>query len=308
MKILVYGTGGVGGYFGGRLAQNNNNDVTFIARGRHLEAIKDNGLKVKSVKGDFIISPVNATDKIDDIDSPDLILVCVKAGQVAEVAKTIKPIVGEKTVVLPLQNGVLAPETLINEIGESSVLGGLCRIFSQIEGYGVINHSGFEPSITFGELNNEKSVRVQEILKLFNEAQITAYIADDIHVEMWKKFLFICTTSSVGAITRSSMGVMRSIAETREVMQMLLTELYEVGIKKGVNLPKDVVSKILDFIDTLPEGATASMQRDIMAGRPSELKDQTGALVQFGKELGVPTPVGSLIYSCLLPLEIEARK
>lgn len=306
MKILIYGTGGVGGYFGGKLAQSGN-DVTFIARGKHKEAIIKNGLIVKSVKGDFTISPANVTDNLVDLDTPDLILVCVKAGQVPDVAKSLKTLVGEKTIILPLQNGVLAPNQLIAELGKTNVLGGLCRIFSQIEGYGVINHSGFEPSITFGELSNEQSQRVKQIQQVFQEADINSHVAQDIQVEMWKKFLFICTTSSVGSITRATIGVMRSIPESRQLLKSLLTELYKVGSKKGVNLPDNIVSKTLDFIDTLPEGATASMQRDIMAGRPSELKEQTGALVKFGKELNIDTPVSSLIYSCLLPMEIAAR-
>lgn len=306
MKILVYGTGSVGGYFGGKLAEAGN-DVTFVARGKHLEAINKNGLKVKSVKGNFVVSPINVTDDISGLAEPDLIIIGVKAGQVASAAKNIKTIIGKKTLVLPLQNGVLAPDLLINELGRENVLGGLCKIFSQIEDYGIINHSGFEPSITFGELDNNKTERVEEVQRIFQNADIVANLAQDIHVEMWKKYLFICTTSSVGAVTRAPMGKMRSIPETREVMQKVLTELYNVGVKKGINLPADIVSKTLQFIDTLPESATASMQRDIMAGRPSELFEQTGALVSFGKQEGVPTPTASLIYSCLLPMELAAR-
>lgn len=307
MEILVYGTGAVGGYFGGRLAQAGNN-VTFIARGKHLEAIKNKGLQVKSIKGDFTVYPAKATDNLYEVGEPDLILIAVKAGQVADAARALKSYVGVNTTILPLQNGISAPEHLIDAFGKHKVLGGLCKIFSQIEDYGIINHSGYEPSIVFGELDNDRSERAMAIFNLFKEAGIEALIPEDIIVEMWKKYLFICTTSSVGAISRSTFGEMRGTDETREIMKKVLTELYSVGKKMGINLPDNIVDKTLTFIDSLPDDATASMQRDIMAGRPSELEEQTGAIVRLGKKMKVPTPASSLIYSCLLPMEMRARK
>ncbi|MEO1049242.1 MAG: 2-dehydropantoate 2-reductase [Bacteroidota bacterium] len=306
MHIVVYGTGGVGGYFGGRLAQAGN-QVTFIARGAHLEAIKKEGLTVKSIKGDFHIEDAVATDDVPSIGKADLILFAVKSWQVTEAAQSALPIIHEHTTLLPLENGITSFDEIADMAGRSKVLAGLCRIISYIESPGVICHAGHEPSISFGEIDNNKSDRVQAIDDLFTNAGIKSQVPDDIEAEIWKKFLFIATMSGIGAITRVPVGIFRSVDNTREMMVAMLREIFELAKAKGINLPEEVIDKTLSFIDSLPEGATASMQRDIMEGKPSELEAQTGTVVKLGQTLGIPTPVNNLVYYSLLPQEMKVR-
>ncbi|MEM9327821.1 MAG: 2-dehydropantoate 2-reductase, partial [Bacteroidota bacterium] len=190
MRIAVIGAGGVGGYFGGKLAVAGH-EVTLLARGRHLRAIQENGLLVKSIHGDFK-AEVLATDQWAEIPPVDLVLVAVKAWQVQEVREHLKSILHESTVVLPLQNGVVAAKELSEVLGEGPVLGGLCRIISKIEAPGVINHFGATPSIILGERQGGTSHRSENIAQSLNEAGIQAIDSPDIRVDLWKKFIFIC--------------------------------------------------------------------------------------------------------------------
>ena len=209
MRIVVFGTGGVGGYFGGRLARAGE-DVTFIARGEHLRAIKADGLRVDSSAGDFVIYPAKATDDANDVDEADLVIVGVKAWQVTEAARAMKPLVGSNTTVLPLQNGVDPVPQLVDELGSDNVIGGLCRIVSFVVGPGHIRHAGFTPSIVIGELDNRPTDRIERIEQVFKRAGLETTIAKDIQVALWTKFLFIASFSGVGAMANASAGVLRS--------------------------------------------------------------------------------------------------
>jgi 2-dehydropantoate 2-reductase len=306
MKIAIFGVGAVGGYFGGRLAQAGE-QVIFIARGKHLEALQANGLKVDSINGDFIVHPVQATDDPSEAGVVDAVIVGVKAWQVPEAAEAMRPMVGPQTFVLPLQNGVDAPSQLAAVLGAEHVLGGLCGLMSFIVGPGHIQHAGIDPFVNFGELYNHASDRTKKLLEAFVQANVTTEIPPDIQVAMWRKFLFIVSVSGMGAITRSPMGVFRKLPETRKMLEQVLQEVFQVARAHHVNLPEDAVSAALAFIDGLPEGGTASMQRDIMEGRPSELEAQNGAVVRLGKEVGVDTPLNAFIYNSLLPTELRAR-
>jgi 2-dehydropantoate 2-reductase len=306
MKIAVIGTGGVGGYFGGKLALAGH-EVTFVARGKHLEAIKENGLRILSPQGDFLVKPVKATDDITSIGPVDLIIIGLKAWQVKESFPQLHGLIGEKTMILPLQNGVLVPEELKNEFKDAYVLGGLCRIFSEIEGPGVIRHVGVEPKIVFGALNNEKSEQILQLKEAFDQAGFQGKIADDIQVELWKKFIFICSGGLI-ALTRSNYGKLRALPATRELMKALLNEINAVAQKAGVQVKADYVENTFSFIDAFPAEATTSLARDIWEGKPSELEYQTGTVVKLGEKHGVETPVNRFVYSCLLPQELEARK
>lgn len=306
MKIAIVGAGGVGGYFGGRLAQAGN-DVTFIARGNHYDAIKKNGLKVKSTKGDFEINPASVESKISELKELDLVLVSVKAWQVKEVAKELSQVLAKNTIVLPLQNGVLAAKELKEILQANNVINGLCRIFSKIEEPGVITHMSAEPTIIFGECNNSKSERIRDLKDLFSKANITAKNPDDIDVELWKKFILICL-SGLCAVTNSAHGPIREIPETREMMIELLTEVYKVGKASGVNLKNDLVAKIMKNVDEMDYNATSSLTRDVWEGRPSEIEYQNGTVVKLGNQLGVPTPINKFVYNCVLPMEKLARE
>ncbi len=310
MRIAVFGTGGVGGYFGGRLAQAGE-EVVFIARGAHLQAICEQGLRVDSLKGDFTIHPAQATSDPGEIGRVDYVLVGVKAWQVPEAARALAPLVGEGTAVIPLQNGVEAPDQLGAVLGPEHVLGGLCQISAVVAGPGHIRHVGIEPYIAFGELTGEtgpgSSERAGRLREAFERAGVKAEIPQDIQAALWNKYLFIAAFSGVGAATRAPIGVIRSLPETRALLRQAMQEILAVARARGVNLPEDSVESRLAFVDGLQPGVMASMQRDIIDGRPSELEAQSGALVRMGRESGVPTPVHAFLYASLLPQEQRAR-
>ena len=218
MRIAVFGTGGVGGYFGGRLAEAGN-DVIFIARGAHLEAIRRHGLRVESIAGNFQVAPAAVSDDPAAVGTVDLVLVGVKAPQVPEAARAMKPLIGPDTAVLPLQNGVEAAGQLGRVLGPAPVIGGLCKLIAMIAGPGRICHLGMAPQIVFGEMDNTVSDRVMRIKALFDGCRgLEARIAEDIHAAIWGKFIFIAAFSGVGAVTRVAAGIMRTIPETRHLI------------------------------------------------------------------------------------------
>ena len=298
MRIAVFGTGGVGGYFGGRLARAGE-EVTFIARGEHLRAIRTKGLKVDSTEGDFVIDPAKATDDVSEVGEVDLVILGVKAWQVPEAARAIKPIVGAHTTVLPLQNGVDAVSQLVNELGTESVVGGLCRIVSYVVEPGHIRHAGFEPSIIIGELDNQHTDRIATIEQVFKRAGLNILIAKDIQIALWTKFLFIASFSGVGAMANAPAGVLRSDPKWRNYIIKAMEEIYALAHARGIKLPPDSIDKVMSSVDGLPDDATSSMQRDIAAGKPSELESQNGAVVRMAREAGVEVPTHDLIYQTL---------
>jgi 2-dehydropantoate 2-reductase len=306
MRIVVFGSGGVGGYFGGRLAAAGE-DVTFIARGEHLAAMRSSGLQVRSINGDFTICPASATDTPSEVGIADVILVAVKAWQVPEAARAIAPMVGPQTLVVPLQNGVEAPSQLAEVVGREHILGGFCWIVSFIEAPGVLHHTGVKPHIVFGELDNRYSERVETLYRAFFHAGVKVTIPDDIEAAMWEKFIFIATISGIGAVTRAPVGVMRTVAQTRDMIAQAIHEIIAVAWDYSVNLPGDIFQRTMKFIDGMPPQSTFSMQRDIMEGRPSELEAQNGAVVRLGAAREVKTPLHSFLYHSLLPLELRAR-
>lgn len=306
MNIVVFGAGGVGGYFGGKLAQAGN-DVTFIARGKHLQAIKSNGLLIKSIQGDFKVHP-KVTDDVTNIKNPDLVILGVKSWQVEDVAVQLKPIIREHTMVLPLQNGADNADKLKAVLPHENVLAGLCKIVSRLESPGIIDHFAFDPEIVFGEYDNENSKRVQNLSMLFDNAGIKNKVSEDIHLDIWKKFLFIATVSGIGALTRVEFGAMRDDEHIRQIMYQTANEIVAVANAKGIELTNDDIEMILKIVDNLNAKTTASMQRDIMDGRPSELDNFNGYIVRQGKELHITTPANSFTYHCLWPQEKKARR
>ncbi len=306
MNIVIYGTGGVGGYFGARLAQARNT-VTFIAREKHLEAIKKNGLRLISPKGDYLVFPANATANIADVTDIDLILVCVKTWQLEAAAKEINQVLKEKTMVISLLNGVNNAEVLGSIIDKKHLLGGLCKVVSKIEDFGIIKHISFEPTIVFGELDNVKIERALLLEKVFFNAGITTKLAENIQTEIWSKFLFISTISAIGALTRATVGEIMASPQLKKMMREIADEIVAVAMAKGIYLSEILVEKQFEMIASQPYNTTSSLQRDMMEGKPSELEAQTGTIVKMGIELGVPTPVNDFIYYCLLPQENKAR-
>jgi 2-dehydropantoate 2-reductase len=307
MRIAVFGTGGVGGYFGGRLTQAGE-DVTFVARGAHLAAMRKNGLKVESIQGNFVIQAVKAFDDPAQVGIVDAILVAVKSWDVPAAAEAMRPMVGKETFVVPLENGVEAPDQLAEALGREHVLGGTCRISATIGGPGVVRHIGLYPSIAFGELDGSSSTRTRALEEVFRRIPfIKVEVPDDIRLKIWEKFLFIASISGVGAVTRQPVGIFRAVAESRALLQASLEETAAIARAQGVALPEAAAHSTLTAIDGLPPATTASMQRDIAAGRPSELESQNGILVRMGRTLGIPTPTHDFIYASLLPGDLIAR-
>jgi 2-dehydropantoate 2-reductase len=255
-----------------------------------------------------VVHPVHASDDAAALGEVDVVVVAVKAWLVAEAAEALRPMLGAATFVVPLQNGIEAPDTLAAALGRDRVLGGLCRIIAWAEEPGHIRHVGVAPSVTFGELDAPSSPRAEALRAAFARARgVRAEIAPDVRAAIWEKFLFIAAASGVGALTRAPVGIIRSQPETRALLTQALTEIHSVALAKGIALPPDAVETTLGFVDSLPADGTMSMQRDVIEGRPSELEAQIGAVVRLGEASGVRVPLHRTIYAALLPLERRAR-
>lgn len=307
-RIAVVGVGAVGAYFGGRLAQTGL-AVHFLARGNTLATLRKDGLRVESPRGEILIPPgdLHVTDDSTAVGRVDAVLVAVKAWQVREVASSLAPLLHSDTVIVPLQNGVDAPDELLRAHPRTEVLGGLCRIMAQIITPGVIRHFGVEPEIMFGPLSGAPSPRTEALCAAFQQAGVRASIPADINVAMWEKLAFMATYGGVGAVARVPAFALRQCNETRTLLARALDEILAVGRARGVKLVESTHSRILSYLDALPDSGTSSLQRDIAAGRPAELEAMVGAVVRMGRAAGVPTPVFEFLYASLLPSERLAR-
>jgi 2-dehydropantoate 2-reductase len=307
MRFAVVGSGGVGGYFGGRLAQAGH-DVTFVARGAHLSAIRERGLRVESTEGDFVVEKARATDDTAAVGEVEVVLLAVKTWQVKDAAIQLRPMLGEGSSVLTLQNGVQAPDEVAAACGARRVIPGVCRLMSYVAEPGLIRHAGVRPRVDLGETSGEKSARVLALHAALDGCQgVAAKISDDIRAALWDKFLFIAPFSAVGAVTRQPAGAWRHVPETRAMLGAAMAEVAALARARGVTLPEDAVERTIGFTDRLPEDATASMQRDLLDGKPSELEAQTGAIVRLARECGVPVPANTFLYAALRPGEERAR-
>jgi 2-dehydropantoate 2-reductase len=306
MRIAIVGAGGAGGYFGACLARAGE-DVVFIARGEHLDAIRQHGLQIDSIHGDFKVSPAKATDNPEQIGPVDMVLLGVKAWQVRGIIKDIRPLVGPESVIIPIQNGVEASTQLAAGLGSEHVLGGLAKIISYKIGPGHIKHLGAQPYIAIGELDKQPSKRIEWIRQVFQKSGISIDISMDIQAALWEKFLFVVSWGGVGAVANAPIGVVCDVPETRWMLEQSMNEVLSVAQARKIILQDDIVKKTLKFIDSLPANGTTSLQRDILEGKPSELSFWNGAVVRLGQEVSVSTPINTIIYSSLLPRELQAR-
>lgn len=306
MKTVVIGAGGVGGYFGGKLAKAGF-DTVFLTRGKSLKAIQTKGLHIKSILGNFRVQPM-ATDDFSVVKDADLILLCVKSWQIEAIAIQLRSLLKADATVLPLQNGADNADRLSKILPRDNVIGGLCRIVSKIESPGVIDHFGYEPEIIFGEINNKPSPRTEKIKFVFDQAGIKNRNSDQIQRDIWLKFLFIASISALGALTRSVLGVMREDPYLREMLVDTAREIVLIGQKQGITLDDDDIKAVFEIIDQLDFDTTMSLQRDMMEGKPSELDQFNGYIVKQGDLLGIDTPVNDFIYYSLRPMEEKARE
>ena len=298
MKIVVMGSGGVGGYFGARLAASGA-DVTFIARGEHLATMRRDGLKVLSANGDSILKAVKVTDDPVNIGPADLVMISVKLWSTEDAARAIAPLMGPNSTVVSWQNGVVAEDILIEQYGKERVIGGVSNIAALIESPGVIRHNGTMARLIFAELNGKPSKRIEAFAALCKQANIDYIVSDDITRAIWQKFIFLASFSGMTCATRLSIGPIRSDPETRALLKSALQEVVAIGRAKGVSLPDDQVDQSLGWADNLPATMVASMLGDLNRGNRLELPWLSGTVVKLGEELGVATPVHKFIHTVL---------
>jgi 2-dehydropantoate 2-reductase len=305
MRIAVVGPGGVGGLVAGLLARAGH-DVVLIARGAALTALRDHGVRVDSPLGTFS-ARVEAVASPEGVTAVDAALLAVKSWQVPDVARQIAPLLGAKGFVVPLQNGVDAPRQCVDALGVDRVVGGLCHMLSWATEPGAVKHVGAPPSFTLGAWQSPSNGRAEALVAALAQSGADARVVADFPVALWDKFLFIASFGGVAALTRLPAGEWRAVAETRSLLVAAFEEVRAVAVASGVALPAAVVDKTVAFVDALPEAATPSLQRDVVAGRPSELESLSGAVVRIGAQVGVDTPVHRAILAALLPLERKAR-
>ena len=298
MRIAVMGTGGVGGYFGARLALSGC-DVSFIARGAHLDALRQRGLRVLSAAGDLHVEPVNATDNPGDVGPVDLVMFGVKLWDTEDAARLVGPMLGPDTAVVSFQNGVQKDEVLRRVLGERAVIGGACYIAATIAEPGVIRHTGAMQRLVFGEYGGEASARTEAFLAACRKAGINAEISADIRRAIWEKFVFLAALSGTTSATRMPLGPLLAHPQTRTLLRDAMREVVAVGRAEGVALADDFVQGRMAFAETLPAAMTSSMHQDLERGNRLEVDWLSGDVVRRGLAAGVATPVNRVLYDVL---------
>jgi 2-dehydropantoate 2-reductase len=298
MKIAVVGAGGTGGYFGGRLAAADH-EVSFVARGANLDALRRDGLAVESIRGDFAVAPVRATADAREIGEVDAVLLCVKTWQLPAALASLPPLVGPDTGVMTMQNGVEAPGQVADVVGRNAVLPGVAKIFAELTGPGRVRHFGGPAWLSFGEWDSRSTPRVEALSAALKGAGVGADVPADIWVELWNKMVLIVGFGGLGAATGAPIGVLRERPGTRRLLLEAMEEVAAVARARGVALADDIAPVSLGFLDQQTPSGTTSLQRDIWAGHPSELEAWTGAVVRLGAEAGAPTPINSFLYEVI---------
>lgn len=305
MRIAVMGTGGVGGYFGARLAKAGH-DVAFVARGRHLEAIRSGGLRVESPLGDVHLPAVEVTDEPADIGEVDLVLFGVKLWDTQAAAEAVKPLVGARTGVVSFQNGVVKDDILRGVLGAEHVIGGVCYIAATIAEPGLIRHSGALQKLVFGEYDGTLSPRVQQFRDACVDSGIDVEVSDRIAQAVWEKFVFLVGLSGTTSTARATIGPIRSHPRSRAFLHDVMDEVVQVARAEGVSLPADYADDRLAFTDGVPAGMTSSMHHDLERGNRLEVAWLSGDVVERGARLGVPTPCNRAITD-ILAVHAEGR-
>ena len=296
-SFAIMGSGGVGGYFGARLAQSGF-DTTFVARGAHLQAMRQSGLRVEG-PGEFFSISAKATDDPREIGPVDFVLFAVKLWDTESAGAACKPLMGPGTAVVSLQNGIDFEETLTSILGRGHVMGGVAEISATIAAPGFIKKISPLSRIRFGELDRSRSARAQALARAVSEAGINADLSEDINLAIWNKFVFLTGLSAVTALTRHPIGKVRADPDTRDLLGEIMSETLRVGQAAGVSIDDAIVTERLQFIDSLPAEIRASMAVDLMAGRRLELPWLSGAVVRKGAELGISTPANAFVGKAL---------
>ena len=298
MRIAVMGTGGVGGYFGARLAQGGS-DVIFVARGAHLAALRERGLTVESKLGDVSLPKVQATDDPSTLGSVDVVLIGVKLWDTEAAAHAVLAIVGPTTAVLSLQNGVQKDDVLRDILGSEPVLGGVCYIASTIVRPGIISHTGTVQKLVFGEYDGRRSARAEAFLEACRRGGIDVELSLDIRKAIWEKFVFLVGLSATTTTIRLPIGPIRTHPRTRLFLLDAMREAVAVGRAQGVALSAEYAEDRLAFCDRLPAEMTSSMHNDLERGNRLEVAWLSGGVVELGQAAGVPTPVNRAVSDIL---------
>jgi 2-dehydropantoate 2-reductase len=306
LRIVIMGSGGVGGYLGGRLAAAGG-EVTFIARGAHLRAILDHGLRVRSARGDVDLRPARATDDPASIGPVDLVLFAVKLYDTETAAAAIGPLLGPQTGVVTFQNGVDAPEVLARSLGPGRAIGGVAKIAAVVAEPGLIRHTGTMASFVIGELDGARSERIAALADALGAAGVDHEVSADIWREIWDKMAFLSSFAGVTALARLPIGPIREDPETRPLLRAAIAEAFAVARAKGVGLADDFVEATLGHCDRLPFEMKSSMLQDLERGRRLELPWLSGTIARLGRELGVATPTHAFIAAAL-KLHADARR
>jgi 2-dehydropantoate 2-reductase len=299
MKIAIFGSGGVGGYFGGRLAVSGA-DVAFIARGAHLEALRTRGLRVVSPKGDFHVPHVHAAETPGEIGAVDVVLFAVKMYDADAAAATLSPLVGRDTVVIPFQNGVESVEILSRHLSPANVAGGVAYITAVITEPGVIRHTVMD-QVIFGEIQGGRSVRLERLLEICQRAHFQVRLSEDIKTDIWSKFVRLTAFSGMTSVTRSPVGIVREDPDLQAMAEAAWQEGLEVARACGVPLPSTTLDEIRAMWTSMSPPAKSSMLEDLERGHRLELPWLSGAIVRLGEAHGVPTPVHRFIATVLKP-------
>jgi 2-dehydropantoate 2-reductase len=300
MRIAILGAGGIGGYYGGLLARAGH-DVAFLARGAHLAALRETGLHVESVHGDFTLETVEATDDPAQVGPVDLVLVTVKSYDLEQAAEGARPLLGPQTLLLPLLNGLDAADRLATKLGEASVLAGVTHISSSIAAPGLIRQASPLRRIVLGERNGEITPRAERIRDVLAASGAEVILTPAIDVALWDKFLFITSISGVCCLARQPIGPVMNTPETRQLYVDALREVEFLAQARQVSLAADVVERTVRLTEGFDSETRPSMLVDLQAGRRLELEAMNGTVVRYGQDTGVPTPVHSVVYAALKP-------
>jgi len=300
MRIAVMGTGGVGGYFGARLAQAGN-DVTFVARGAHLAAMREHGLRIESGGGDLVIRNAAFTDDPGSIAPVDVVMFCVKLWDIERAAGQIAPLVARGGVVIPFQNGIDSAEVLTRELGASHVLGGVAYIAASIRSPGVIAHVGSMARLRIGAFDDRLTPPARAFVDACRGAGVEAELAPDIRRALWEKFVFLNALSGLTCLARQPLGIVRSDPDLRATFEASMRETIAVAKTKGVDLGDDFIARQLRALDGLPAEMRASMLGDLVSGHRLEAPWLCGRVAALAREAGVDAPVNATIYAGLKP-------
>jgi 2-dehydropantoate 2-reductase len=304
MKFLVLGAGGVGGYFGAKLASAGE-DVRFVARGKHLEALMAHGLKVQSPNEKLVVPPQKIFGSVADAGKADVVLFCVKSYDTESSAEQILPALHADSIILSLQNGIDNEEKIQRSIPNAVVFGGVAYIYSTISAPGEITHYGGPTKIVFGPMDKKPSQKAMDILEAMHKAGITADLSMDIDRELWKKFIFITAVSGTTALTRLTLGELLANAESRALIRNAMEETLSLSVAKGISHEPNLINTFFETLGKFKNETRSSLYFDLSNGKPMELEALAGTVVRLGKELGISTPIHQTIYAALLPYHLK---